>query len=70
MQHVAHRESVSSDLISIGSTRTVMSGEVYEIRQKSGETCRGSSQHSAVVDDVDVQPIARLTVDVGEGERM
>lgn len=28
--------------LSTGSTRTVMSGDVYEIRQKTGETCRGS----------------------------
>jgi hypothetical protein len=29
-----------------GNTRTVMSGDVYEIRQKTSETCRGCIQHS------------------------
>jgi hypothetical protein len=32
------------------NTRTVMSGNVYEIRQKTSETCRGYSQQRSLFD--------------------
>ena len=32
-----------------GSTRTVMSDDAYELRQKTGETCRGWMQHAGFV---------------------